>query len=75
MEFSRRILSNSLGIEVWMVSLEDLNLSKFLWIQQLKSEKQMDDIKNLLTNPSLDKAYLSKWCAELGLKTYNLYQP
>jgi len=40
-------------IPVWMVSAEDLIVSKIEWIQQLQSDKQIQDIKILLTLPEI----------------------
>jgi hypothetical protein len=72
LEFARRqkILIND--IEVWIVSPEDLIISKIEWIQQLKSDKQLSDIENLLAIHNLDREYIKRWCKELKLNTYNL---
>ncbi len=51
--------------------LEDLILSKLIWIQEIQSDRQMGDIKSLLDAPH-DKEYLNKWKIELGLKTFGL---
>lgn len=71
-EFDRRIKTNTLGFEAWVVSIEDLIISKLIWIQDYESEKQINDIKNLLENPSIDFDYIQKWTNELNLKTFNL---
>ena len=71
-EFERKIRNNSLGIEAWIVSLEDLILSKLIWIQELQSDRQMDDIRNLLKNPDTDHTYLQYWIKNLNLNTFNL---
>ncbi len=72
LEFSRRSIKRIENIPVWMVSAEDLVISKIEWIQQLQSDRQMADIKNLLTLPAIDREYISKWCKRLHLKTFNL---
>ena len=72
LEFSRRILSNVYGFDVWIVSIEDLIISKMAWIQELQSDRQMDDIKNLLQNPIADKKYIQHWCQTLDFNTFNL---
>lgn len=71
-EFERRTRQSLLGHEAWVVSLEDLILSKLIWIQQIQSDRQQEDIMNLLENPVTDKAYLKKWINELGLTTFGL---
>lgn len=57
-----------------MVPPEDLVISKMAWIQQLQSEKQMNDIRDLLQLPGIDMNYINKWCSELSLQTFNLLQ-
>jgi len=50
----------------WIVSKEDLILSKLSWARDSQSEMQLNDVKNLLaTGPDLD--YLSKWSSALDL--------
>lgn len=71
-EFGRRRKIQFLGKEVFIVSLEDLIISKLVWIQELQSDTQMRDIRNLLTNQHIDHVYLSHWIAKLSLKTFNL---
>lgn len=36
------------------------------------SERQINDVKNLLENPTIDKEYVRHWIAYLGLKTFDL---
>jgi len=71
-EFNRRKKEKIEDIEVWMVSPEDLVISKFDWIQQLQSDKQMTDIRNLLSTPEIDKKYILYWCKKLNLNTFDL---
>ncbi len=71
-EFQRRMKTNILDFDVWIVSQEDLTISKIEWIQQIQSDKQIRDIKNLLANSEIDKQYIEKWCKKLNLKTFNL---
>lgn len=72
LEFSRRITTNSYGFDVWIVSIEDLIISKIAWIQELQSDRQIDDIKNLLQNPIADRTYIQNWCKTLDFNTFNL---
>lgn len=72
LEFSRKIRKLLEDIPVWMVSPEDLIISKIEWIQQLQSEKQSLDIRMLLATPGIDKSYINFWCDKLNLKTFGL---
>jgi hypothetical protein len=70
-EFERRTRQTLFGHEAWVVSLEDLILSKLIWIQELQSGRQIEDIRSLLEN-EVDNAYLKKWIDELRLTTFGL---
>ena len=72
LEFSRKTRKMIKNVPVWMVSAEDLVISKLEWIQQLQSDRQMHDIKNLMALPDLDKEYISSWCRKLNLDTFNM---
>ncbi len=72
LEFSRKILKQLDDLSVWMVSEEDLIISKIAWIQQLQSERQIEDIKLLMSSPGLDKGYITHWCEKLSLNTFGL---
>ncbi len=71
-KFQRRKQIDYLGVKIWVITLEDLIISKLNWIQQLESELQKRDIESLLENEDADMNYIKKWCKELKLKTYNL---
>ncbi len=71
-EFARKRKDNSYGFEAWVVSVEDLILSKLKWIQQIKSDKQILDIENLLESEDVDLKYVKDWCKKLKLNTYDL---
>ncbi len=60
------------NIELWIISPEDLIISKLQWIQTLESDKQKNDIVNLLDNEQLDLDYIKNWCRTLKLKTYKI---
>ncbi len=70
--FKRRQRIKELDTELWIICLEDLIIAKMIWIQQYQSEKQINDIENLLLNPDKDINYIKTWCSNLKLKTYNL---
>lgn len=73
LEFSRRKRTTVLGFEAWIVAIEDLIISKLIWTQELQSNRQIDDIQNLLENPTIDKEYLLFWCTKLKLNTFKLF--
>jgi hypothetical protein len=52
--------------EAWVVSKEDLILSKLDWARQSLSERQLSDVKNLLAT-GCDMDYLRAWSAKLNL--------
>lgn len=71
-EFNRRVQGDFFGTPVFIVTAEDLLLSKLIWIQELQSNIQKDDIKNLSLIPTLDKNYLHYWIDKLNLNTFGL---
>lgn len=72
LEFQRRKKEKIYDVEVWMVSPEDLIISKLEWIQLLQSDKQMADIRNLLSLPGIDLDYIKNWCKKLDLNSFDL---
>jgi hypothetical protein len=71
-EFQRGVQADFFGIPVYVVSAEDLLLSKIIWIQDLQSSLQMEDIKNLRSVEGLDWNYIHHWIAKLNLNTFEL---
>jgi len=67
-EFNRRRQVIIDGIPIWMVSPEDLILSKLFWAKDSKSEMQIGDVKNLLTAHNLDVQYIQNWVGKLNLQ-------
>ena len=65
-EFERRHLVQFAGVPLWIVSIEDLILSKLDWSRDSGSAQQRDDVRALLKAP-LDREYLNQWAAHLGL--------
>jgi hypothetical protein len=72
-KFDRRQQVDYLGIKIWVISPEDLVISKLQWIQELESERQKRDILNLLDTADINFAYVEHWIETLNLKTYNLF--
>ena len=67
-EFARRRRVIVDGHPMWMVSAEDLVLSKLLWAKETRSELQMRDIRQIiLAQPAMDWSYLDMWATRLDL--------
>ena len=66
-EFERRRGVELAGVPLWIVSVEDLILSKLEWSRESRSEQQRLDVALLLEAP-MDQAYLGKWAVRLGLE-------
>jgi hypothetical protein len=62
----RRKLISVAGVRTWVVSREDLILSKLLWARESGSEMQRRDIR-LLLDGDLDLDYLERWAKDLGV--------
>jgi len=71
-EFNRRVQMEYYGKIIYVVSPEDLLISKLIWIQDIQSAIQMEDIKNLVAIDRLDWVYVSKWISKLNLRTFEL---
>lgn len=68
LEFKRRRQVNLGETPIWIVSAEDLILSKLFWAKDSLSEMQLKDVKNIFQNvPNLDRHYIGKWVDLLGL--------
>ena len=70
LEFQRKKQIDFEGTPIWIVTLEDLILSKLLWANETSSDYQLRDVKNLLTSATnLDNEYLGDWVKSLDLNT------
>ena len=65
-EFERRQKISILDFTTFIVSKEDLIMSKLFWAKNSHSEIQLGDVRNLLAT-GYDDAYLQHWTGELGL--------
>ena len=65
-EFNRRTQVSIEGSEIWIVSKEDLIISKLYWAKDSHSEFQLRDVRSLLKT-GYDAIYLQAWTEELGL--------
>lgn len=65
-EFERRQRIEVAGHPLWIVSKEDLILSKLDWARESQSERQLSDVENLLATGA-DMEYLKTWSQKLNL--------
>jgi hypothetical protein len=65
-EFDRRQKISILDFTTFIVSKEDLIISKLFWAKDSHSEIQLGDARNLLAT-GYDAAYLRRWTRELEL--------
>jgi hypothetical protein len=66
LEFTRRQRHNVSGEMIWVVSKEDLILSKLEWSLESESTRQIEDVKNLLAT-GCDQNYINQWAQKLQL--------
>jgi hypothetical protein len=66
-EFERRQKIRLTDFEIYIVSKEDLIISKLIWFKESGSDLQKRDIKNLL-NSGYDRNYLLNWIGKLNLE-------
>ncbi len=68
-EFKRRRSIEVRGQRIWIVSPEDLVLSKLYWARDSLSELQLGDVRNIVDAVfTLDWAYMDHWARELGVE-------
>jgi hypothetical protein len=65
-EFARRQPVRIHDVKTWIVSREDLILSKLVWGKDSGSELQRRDARTLL-DESMDREYLTRWAVRLGV--------
>lgn len=62
----RRKIRFADDFNVWIISREDLILSKLHWAKDSKSEMQLRDVANILRN-GYDEKYVERWANKLEL--------
>src|SRR5215831_9599171 len=61
-EFARRIAVEIDGAAIWLVTAEDLLLSKLVWAAESHSEMQLQDVRSLIRSvAALDWMYIERW--------------
>jgi hypothetical protein len=67
-EFRRRRRVTIDDFSIFVVTAEDLIISKLDWARDTRSGIQLADVRNLLAAaPDLDRDYLARWVTALGL--------
>lgn len=66
-EFSRRRPADFAGQRIWVVSPEDLLLSKLVWAKDGRSPVQFADARSLIESTPIDWTYTERWAADLGV--------
>jgi hypothetical protein len=67
-EFQRRRRIELDDMKIWIVSPEDLIISKIYWAKDSLSDLQMKDVMNIRDSvKNLDEKYVSDWVQKLGL--------
>lgn len=54
--------------EVYMASAEDIILKKLDFFREGGSEKHLNDIKEIMMETEVDRAYLDSWIEQMGLQ-------
>jgi hypothetical protein len=73
-EFERRRLIDFSDMKIYVVSPEDLLLSKIIWVQESLSSLQFDDIRLLSSLDNLDRQYIDRWIEMLKLNTFDFFK-
>jgi hypothetical protein len=69
-EFSRRQKIVIEDTTIFVVSVEDLILSKLVWGKQSRSDLQFGDVRQMISTVSqLDWEYMKRWARALGIET------
>ena len=65
-EFSRRQRIKFENFKTWIVSKEDLIISKLYWARKSRSQRHLRDVKNLAAT-DCDTIYVERWTRALGI--------
>ncbi len=65
-EFQRRQQITVTDFETWIVSKEDLILSKLVWAKDSESDRQLQDVRNLIAS-GYDDSIIKRWAQPLGV--------
>lgn len=73
-EFHRKVKLDYFGKNIYVVSPEDLLISKLIWIQDFQSAVQLEDIRNIKEIKNLDWNYINHWITILKLNTFDIFK-
>jgi hypothetical protein len=65
-EFSRRQRVNFENFKTWIISKEDLIISKLYWARKSRSPRHLRDVQNLAAT-GCDSSYIERWTRTLGI--------
>ena len=70
LEFERRVKKTIADFALWIVSPEDLVISKLFWVRDSRSELQLNDVNSIVKHQGkkLDLEYIDYWVKELGVE-------
>lgn len=72
--FQRREEVDFFGIKCYICAKEDLVISKLQWYNITPSDKQLEDLKFLLLDESLNRNYIHNWVLKLNLNSYGILE-
>lgn len=64
--FGRRERKDFAGIDLWVITKEDLIVSKMIWAKDTRSEMQIRDVAGILRN-GYEESYVKGWVKKLAL--------
>ena len=64
--FENRQKIDFYGGDIWVITKENLIISKLLWAKESRSEKQLTDVRNLVLS-GIDKPYVENWTQKLEI--------
>lgn len=69
LEMQRRLRVTLLGISLFVASAEDTVIAKLEWARESRSERQLGDVREILSvrGASLDRLYIEAWAGALGV--------
>jgi len=68
MRLQRRVEANIFGVPAYVVSPEDVVLSKLLWRKESRSEIQWRDCQEIASAHNLDLDHMNHWANRLGIR-------